>query len=77
MSSSRTTVDKNSCDAEIEPSVVRDEDIASSSLNEAPRKKYQCLSLHREILTEIYEDGFVLNYGQIVALLNSRDGQPG
>ncbi len=86
MSSTRTTVDKISCDAEIEPSVVRVEGTVDSSLNEAPR--YQVLCGHHY---EYARDGVELDsivesqlrrgvVAEVVVWLPDRwlrDGQPG
>ncbi len=70
MSSTRTTVDKNSCDAEIEPSVVRVEGTVDSTLNEAPQASYLIE------LTEL-DDCICRDNEFIRGKFELRDGQPG
>ncbi len=67
MPSSQPTVDKISCDAEIEPSVGCEEG-TNDRLNEAPRKMFW----YDEFLGLYFCEGIgVINPGQF-----TRDGQP-
>ena len=78
MSSTRTTVDKNSCDAEIEPSVVRVEGTVDH-LNEAPLCELCQFQTTRPVFLD---DGHVIGFCCVcdhvteVGSLTLRDGQP-